>query len=64
MRSRVYETVERPSVRPSVRPITRPLHAAAPGLLLGAVQAGDVDRQRRVHGAQQQMRAVSCLQPP
>jgi len=36
MQSRVYETVERPSVCPSVRPIFRPPHAAAAGLLLWA----------------------------
>jgi len=36
-------------------------------LLLGALRAGDIDSQRRVpssNGAQQQMRAVSRLQPP
>jgi len=53
----------------------RPPHAAAAGLLLSAVPAGDIDRQRRAedvqhqhHGAQQhvqqRLRAVSLLQPP
>jgi len=36
MRSRVYETADRPSVRPSVCPIIRPPHVAAAGLLLWA----------------------------
>ena len=67
MRSRVYETVGRLFVRPSVRPIIRPLHATAPGLLLWARRAGNIDRLlhgRRSaaaapqHGAQQQMWAV------
>jgi len=64
MRSRVYETVRRPSLRLSARPIIRPPHAAAAGLLLSAVTAGDTDRQStthssKLHGAQQQLRAVS-----
>jgi len=76
----VYDTVERSSVRLSVCLITRPQPRCAAGLLLSAVRAGDVDRQRRQepgdgrppaaapqhgpqHGAQQQMRAVSRLQP-
>jgi len=61
MRSRVCETGGRPSVRLSVLPIIRPPPASAAGLLLGALRAGDIDRQQ---GAQQQMRAVSRLQPP
>jgi len=40
-------------VRPSVRPVIRPPHAAAAGLLLSAVPAGDIDRQQ---GARQQRR--------
>jgi len=44
-----------------------PAHAVAAGLLLSAVSAGDVDRQRRApaqqQGLQQQTRAVSRLQP-
>jgi len=43
MRSRVYETAH---VRLSVRSIIRPPLAAAAGLLLSAVSAGDIDRQR------------------
>ena len=46
-RSKVYETVGRPSVclpvRPSVCPI-QPPHAAAVGLLLWASRARDIDR--------------------
>ena len=42
MRSRVYETVERP---PHVCP------AVAAGLLLSAARAGDADRQRRAPGS-------------
>jgi len=55
------------SVCLSVCPIFRPLKQRAAGLLLGAPRAGNIDRQRREaqqHGAQQQMRAVSRLQPP
>jgi len=59
------------SVHPSVCPIYRPLQQRAAGLLLGAPRAGDIDRQQRApqhgaqqHGGQQQMRAVSRLQPP
>ena len=44
MRIRVYETVRRPSVR---------LHAATTSLLLSAVPAGDIGRQRRPPGARQ-----------
>ena len=44
MRSKVYETVERPSVCLSVCPIIRPPYAAKAGLLLWARQPGDVDR--------------------
>jgi len=55
----------RPSVCPYVCPIYRSLQQRAAGLL----QAGDIDRQPRAagaqhHGVQQQMRAVSCLEPP
>jgi len=74
MRGGVYETVERPSVRPSVclsHRSTQPLQRAA-GLLLSALRAEHIDRQRRrrrpastapQHGVQKQMRAVSCWQP-
>jgi len=56
------------SVRLSVH-LYRPLQQRAAGLLLGAPKAGDIDRQRQAagaqqHGAQQQMRAMSRLQPP
>jgi len=44
MRSRVYETVGRPSVCLSVRPIIRPPYTAASGLLLSAVPAADINR--------------------
>jgi len=46
MRSRVYETVERPSVRPSVCPLRRQQQQQqrAAGLLLRAPQAEDLDR--------------------
>ena len=73
MRSRVYETVGRLFVRPSVRPIIRPLHATAPGLLLWARRAGNIDRLlhgRRSaaaapqQGAQQQMWAVPHAPSP
>ena len=56
-------------VRPSVCPVDRQQQRGAAGLLLSAVRAGDIDRQRRrrrpaakapQHGVQQQMRAVSC----
>jgi len=58
MWSRVYETVERPSVRPSHRSA-----AAAAGLLLWARRPGDIDRiDCCAVGAQQQMRAVSRCQ--
>ena len=64
----------RPPVRLSVCPIIR---KSAAGLLLSAVWAGDINRQRRPsgarwqrplstapqHGARQQMRAVSRWQP-
>jgi len=36
-----------------VRSIIRPPHAAAAGLLLSAVPAGDIERQRRPPGVQQ-----------
>jgi len=74
MRSRIYEAIERPSVCPSVCPIIRPQQRRAAGLLLSAVRTGNIDRQRRAlgaqqqrsqstgsqHGAQQQTRAVLC----
>jgi len=41
MRSRIYETVERPSVRPSVYRKQQRLSA---GLLLSAPLTGDIDR--------------------
>ena len=71
MRSKVYETVGRPSVRLpvclSVRPIMRPSHAAATGLLLWARRAGDIDhllhnRRSAAAAPQQQMRAVPRCQ--
>jgi len=54
MWSRVYETVERPSVLPTVCPSVYPIirqHSAS--LLLSAVRAEDIDRQRHTPGAQQ-----------
>jgi len=65
MCSRVYKTVKCLSIRPSVCPIICLLHAAAAGLLLSTVLAGDIYRQRQLrvtqpatavpqHGAQQQ----------
>ena len=55
MRSRVYKTVRCPSVRPSVRqsvcPISRTQQRRAAGLLLSAVRAKDIDRQRRAPGS-------------
>ena len=47
MLSKIYETIERPSVCSSVCPIMRPQPWRAAGLLLSAVPAGDIDRQRR-----------------
>ena len=46
---RVYVTVRCLSVCPSVCPIYRPLQQRAAGLLLWALQAGDIDRL--LHGA-------------
>jgi len=61
MRSRVYATVERPSVRPSVCHIDRQQQRRASGLLLGARrQEMSIDRHRRSaatapqNGAEQQ----------
>ena len=61
MRSRVYATVERPSVRPSVCHIDRQQQRRASGLLLGARRHEmSIDRHRRSaatapqNGAQQQ----------
>ena len=62
MRSRVYETVERPSVRLPVCPVIRLPHAAAAGLLLCARRPGDIDRLLHGAGAQQQMPVVSRCQ--
>jgi len=47
MRIRVRVTVRCPSVRLSVCPIIRPQQRRAAGLLLSAVHAGHIDRQRR-----------------
>jgi len=45
MRSRIYETVERPSVRPSVRQsVYRKQQRLSAGLLLSAPLTGDIDR--------------------
>jgi len=46
MRSRVYETDERPSLRPSVCPIDRQQQLRAVGLLLSAPRPADIDRQQ------------------
>ena len=51
--------MKRSRVRQSVCPIVPPQQRRAAGLQLSAVWAGDIDRQWQ-HGAQQQMRAVSC----
>jgi len=56
MRSKVYETALCPSVCLSVRPIIRSQPQRAAALLLSAVPAGDVDRQRQRPGARQQRR--------
>jgi len=39
--------MKRSGVRPSVCPVIRPQQRREAGLLLSAVQAGDIDRQRR-----------------
>jgi len=57
MRSQVYETVECPSVCTVIR--SQPRRAA--GLLLNAVRAADIDRQRRQPSAQQQRRRSTAL---
>ena len=54
MRSRVYETVDRPCVC-----LSRHSTAAACGGF--AVRTGDIDRQRRATGAQQQQRRSTSL---
>ena len=59
MRSRIYETVQRPSIRPSVCPIDRQQQRRAASLQLSTLWAGDIDRQRRAP-ALSSMRAVSC----
>ena len=51
MPSRFYETIVHPSVRPSVFPIMRLQLRRAAGLLLSAVRAKDIDRQRRAPGS-------------
>jgi len=56
MRSRLYVTVECPSVRPSVPLINRQQQRYAAGLLQNAVRAEDIDRKRWIPGAQQQRR--------
>jgi len=43
----VYVTVERPSVCPSVFRMDQQQQRRAAGLLLSALQAGDIDRQLR-----------------
>jgi len=57
--STLYETVERLSVRLSVCPVIATAAEECGGLLLIAVWGGNIDRQQRAPGAQQQMRAVS-----
>jgi len=51
MRSRVYETTERSSIGLSVCSIIRLQQRRVAGLLLRAVWAGDIDRQRRARAA-------------
>ena len=51
MRSRVYKTVRCPSVRQPVCPISQTQQRRAAGLLLSAVSAKDIDRQRRAPAA-------------
>ena len=55
MRSRVYKTVRCPSVRlsvsQSVPSVKRTQQRRAAGLLLSAVRAKDIDRQRRAPGS-------------
>ena len=51
MRSRVYKTVRCPSVRQSVCPISQTQQGRAAGLLLSAVRAKDIDRQRGAPGS-------------
>jgi len=46
MRSRIYVTVNRPSVCPSVCPVDRQQQRDAAGLLLSVQLAGDIDRQQ------------------
>jgi len=63
MKSRVYETVGRPSVSPSVslsvRSVVLPRHAAAAGLLLWRRRAGDIDGHRRPPGKREQSHVYS-----
>jgi len=67
-------SIKRSGVRPSVCPISRTLQRRAAGLLLSAVRAKiSIDSAGRPaatapqpgpqHGAEQQMRAMSCWQP-
>ena len=64
MQSRIYVTVRCPSVCLSVCmfacPIDRPQPRRAASLLLGTKRAGDIDRQRRAPGAQQQHGAAAA----
>jgi len=61
MKSRVYETVGRPSVSPSVslsvRSVILPRHAA--GLLLWRRRAGDINGHRRPPGKREQSHVYS-----
>ena len=58
VRSTVCATIWSLSVRPSVCPI-RPQQRRAAGLLLSAVRAGDIDRQRRSPGAAARCRSTA-----
>jgi len=49
-------TIKWYGVRPTVCPIIRPQARRAAGLLLSAMRAGDIERQRRLPGAQKQRR--------
>ena len=57
--------MQQSGVHPSVPSTNRPQQWRVAGLLLGVPQAGDIIRQWPAATApQQQMRAVSRLQPP
>jgi len=56
MRSKIYGTVESPSVRLSVSPIDS-ISGGPAGLLLSAVRAGDIDRQLQEHAGLRRRRA-------